>query len=177
MDTQTYREIQNVYRMSVRELRDKYLDVFGEETRAYNKDFLRKRIAWRIQAVAEGDLTERARRRAAQIANDSDLRVRAPRDPVVSGSAEVRARSVVGHITSYRDPRLPLPGTLLEREYKGRDIIVKVLDQGFEFDGKKFKSLTAIARQVTGSKWNGFSFFGIARAPLMKSKEKNEVIS
>ncbi len=96
------------------------------------------------------------------MADDADLRLRAPRDPIRPGSAEVRARTTKGHIPPSRDPRLPLPGRLLAREFRGRDIGVKVLDQGFEFENRRYQSLSAIAKDVTGSKWNGFLFFGIA---------------
>lgn len=162
MEAATLQAIQSLERMSVGQLRDKYLEVFGEETRSYHKEFLRKRIAWRLQALAEGGLSERARRRAEELANDADLRIRAPRDPVISGSAETKARTATGRIPSSRDPRLPLPGTLLSRDFQGRDIVVKVLDSGFEFADRRYKSLSAIAREITGSKWNGFLFFGIA---------------
>jgi hypothetical protein len=164
MKTATYKEIQGLSRMTLRELREKYLDVFGEETRSCHKEFLRKRLAWRIQALVEGDLSERARLRAQELANDADLRIRAPRDPIPSGLAEVRARSATGRIEPSHDPRLPLPGTLLVREYQGWDIVVKVLDGGFEFDNRRYRSLSAIAREVTGSKWNGYLFFGLKQA-------------
>ena len=61
-----------------------------------------------------------------------------------------------------RDPRLPVPGTLLAQEFRGRNVVVKVLDEGFEFEDRQYQSLSAIAKDVTGSKWNGFLFFGIA---------------
>ena len=89
------------------------------------------------------------------------LRIRAPKtrfgpdvtlDPKLSVS-----RKVAGAL----DPRLPPPGTYLEREYKGRRIIVKVLVDGFEFDGENYRSLSAIAHEVTGTKWNGFLFFNL----------------
>jgi hypothetical protein len=163
MKTSTFKKIQGLTRMTVRELRDKHVEIFGEESRSYHKEFLRKRIAWRIQALAEGDLSERSRRRAEQLANDADLRTRTPRDPVASGSLEVAERTVTSRISPSNDPRLPLPGMLLAREYKGRDIVVKVLDNGFEYENRRYKSLSAIAKEVTGSKWNGFVFFGIAR--------------
>ncbi|MDI3493646.1 MAG: hypothetical protein PWP17_1530, partial [Desulfomicrobiaceae bacterium] len=82
MNPETYKEVQSLERMTVGELKERYLDVFGEETRSNNKTFLKKRIAWRIQALAEGDLSERARKRAKELARDADLRMRAPRDPV-----------------------------------------------------------------------------------------------
>ena len=162
MEASTLQAIQSLARMSAGQLRDKYLEVFGEETRSYHKEFLRKRIAWRLQVLAEGGLSERARRRAEELANDADLRIRAPRDPVLPGSVEVKARTVTGRVPPSRDTRLPLPGTLLCRDFQGRDIVVKVLDTGFEFNNRHYKSLSAIAREVTGSKWNGFAFFGIA---------------
>lgn len=163
MNANTYKEIRQLSRMTVGELRDKYLDVFGEENRSRHKEFLRKRIAWRIQALAEGGLSERAKRTAEELANDADLRLRAPRDRADSGSAEVKERSSSSRISPFRDSRLPLPGTLITREYRGHDIVVKVLDDGFEFENHRYRSLSAIAREVTGSKWNGFLFFGIAK--------------
>ncbi|MBN1548492.1 MAG: DUF2924 domain-containing protein, partial [Syntrophaceae bacterium] len=82
MNETTYQQVQALSRMTVGELRERYIDVFGEETRSHHKDFLRKRIAWRLQALAEGSLSERARRRAEEIANDADLRIRMLRDPI-----------------------------------------------------------------------------------------------
>ena len=73
-----YKEIEELSRMTVGQLRQKYSLVFGEESRSNHKQFLFRRIAWRIQANAEGGLSERARRRALEIANDADLRIGAP---------------------------------------------------------------------------------------------------
>ena len=72
-------EIANLQRLSVKRLREKYIDVFGEATLAANKAWLVKRIAWRMQALAEGDLSERARQRVLELANDADLRLNPPR--------------------------------------------------------------------------------------------------
>jgi len=162
MKTTTYKRIQELTRMTVGELREKYLEVFGEETRSRHKQFLQKRIAWRIQAQAEGGISERARRRAEVLANDADLRIRAPRDRRLPDITEVKACTTSSRLSPSSDQRLPLPGTLLVREYQGRDIVVKVLDSGFEYDNRNYKSLSAIARQVTGTKWNGFLFFDLA---------------
>jgi hypothetical protein len=104
-----------------------------------------------LQAEAEGDLSERARRRACELANDSDLRLRAPqnfwREMERNGDAPDR------------DPRLPPVGTELERVYQGQILRVMVLANGFEFRGKQYASLSAIAHRVTGTRWNGFHFF------------------
>jgi len=73
------REVAAMGRMTVRELKARYVEVFGEQARTGNKDYLVKRIAWRLQVLAEGDITERALRRAEELANDADLRIRAPK--------------------------------------------------------------------------------------------------
>ncbi|MGH9661728.1 MAG: DUF2924 domain-containing protein, partial [Bryobacteraceae bacterium] len=158
MQIQLREEIEALCHMTVGELRAKYLEVFGEESRSNHKQFLFRRIAWRMQALAEGGLSERARRRALEIANDADLRIRAPKrfDAGTPGDRSVKRR------ISVTDPRLPPPGQFLVREYRGRSIAVKVRTDGFEYDGRVHRSLSAIAREVTGTKWNGFLFFNIA---------------
>jgi len=144
--------------MTVGELREKYKEVFGEESRSNHKQFLFRRIAWRVQALAEGGLSERARRRALEIANDADLRIRPPKGFDIGVPAE---RSVTRKLAA-TDPRLPVPGTLLVREWRGQSIVVKVRTDGFEYDGRLYRSLSGIARAVTGTKWNGFLFFDLA---------------
>ena len=172
VETAMRKEIEELSRMTVGQLRLKYQQVFGEESRAHHKQFLFRRIAWRIQALAEGGLSERARRRALEIANDADLRTRAPKtkfgpdimiDPKLSIS-----RKVPGAL----DARLPPPGTCLERDYKGRRIIVKVLANGFEFDDEIYRSLSAVAHEVTGTKWNGFLFFNLLSTEEVSNGKK-----
>src|ERR1700733_14067840 len=135
MKAAVLREIEGLRRLTVGGLREKYREVFGEESRSNHKDFLFRRIAWRLQANAEGGLSERARRRALEIANDADLRIRAPKDRAGSG-AEVANRTAVGTVGGGRDPRLPTPGTLLTRDFKGRTHVVKVLADSFEYEGQ-----------------------------------------
>ncbi|MBP7946046.1 MAG: DUF2924 domain-containing protein [Verrucomicrobia bacterium] len=151
------REVAALKRMTVKELRGRYVGVFGEVARSGNKDWLWKRIAWRMQANAEGGLSERARRRAEELANDADLRVRRPPDkptppPSTTSSAKVHFDDRAGEL---------MPGTVLTRQYKGRTIIVTALDNGFEFEGDVYRSLSAVAKAVTGSHWNGNHFFGV----------------
>ena len=120
-------QIAELGRLTVTQLRQKYAEVFGEETRSNNKQFLYRRIAWRIQAVAEGGLSERARRRALEIANDADLRIRAPK----KNRQEPGTFLKVSEKLRPQDPRLPAPGSWLERVYRGNLIAMKVrLDGG-----------------------------------------------
>jgi hypothetical protein len=148
--------------MSVTQLRDKYQEVFGEASRSGNKDYLFKRIAWRIQSLAEGSLSERAPRRAEELARDADVRSTAPRPPKVATDAT--ARTVTHSVPrSTTDDRLPIPGTLLTRKYRGKQVEVKVLANGFEYEGDVYRSLSAVAKAVTGSHWNGLLFFGLTK--------------
>jgi hypothetical protein len=150
--------------MKTSELLAKYREVFQEESPSRHRERLIRRIAWRIQALAEGDLSERARRRAEEIANDADLRIRMPSEKYAARAADPERETVVmAFQPSLPEPgRLPMPGALIIKEYHGRQLRVMVLDDGFEFDGQRFRSLSAIARHITGTQWNGNRFFGIA---------------
>ncbi len=143
-------------RMTVKELQARHVEVFGEPTRSHHKEYLVKRIAWRIQANAEGDLSERARQRAMELANDADLRTHAP-PTANAGAAQGPAKTATVQID--HDPRLPMPGAVVTREYRGRLIEVHVLPNGFEYEGEVYRTLSAVAKAVTGSHWNGYQFF------------------
>jgi Protein of unknown function (DUF2924) len=146
--------------MKVTQLRAKYAQVFGEETRVGNKAWLVKRIIWRLQALAEGDLSERARQRAAELAQDADLRLSPPRQKQTA-LASVQKN---GKASAPAKGFLPLPGTILKRWYKGQTLKVQVLRYGFEYDGQTYNSLSAVAKAITGSHTSGNLFFRRALA-------------
>ena len=148
--------------MTVPELREQYREVFGEETRSRHKEFLWKQVAWRLQANEEGGLSERARRRAAELANEADVRLVAPREGFRERAPAPRERTRVHAFAGSGDGRLPMPGAVLTREYKGREVRVTVLPEGFEHEGTVHRSLSAVAKAVTGAHWNGYHFFGLA---------------
>ena len=154
--------VKQLQRMTPRELRKQWEKVFGEPCRSSNKDYLWKRIAWRIQADAEGGLSERARRREQELACESDIRLRPPRGAFKApdGAAASSAQAVAP--PRKKDHRLPPPGTVLTREYHGERIAVTVLARGFEYEGTRYRSLSAVAKAITGSQWNGYHFFGLA---------------
>ncbi len=160
MDLPVFAEIEELRQMKVAALRTRYREVFGEKSRSSNKQFLFRRIAWRLQARVEGDLSERARRRAFEIADDADLRIRVPGGFFAQcGPGDIAGtpdRAGAG-----RDRRLPPPGTLLTRQFENRRIVVKVLQDGFEYQSQRYRSLSAVAREVTGTRWNGLLFFGL----------------
>jgi hypothetical protein len=152
------KELAALKAMTVPELRARYAEVFGEECRSRHKQFLWKRIIWRMQANKEGGLSERARRRAEELANDADLRIHAPKAPVVTAVGVT-----IGRLAAPADSGMPLPGTLLTRQYKGRLVQVLVREKGFEYEGTVYRSLSAVAHAVTGSHWSGHLFFNLGR--------------
>lgn len=155
------KEVAALEKMTALQLRDRYQEVFGEPSHSGNRAFLIRRIAWRLQAKAEGDLSERAKRRAAELADDADIRLNPPRQPRTSVVARIGPSSAPAAGT-------PRPGTVLTRTYKRREIRVSVLDGGFEFEGEKYKSLSAVAKAITGTHWNGRLFFGLTTASRKK---------
>jgi hypothetical protein len=152
------RQLAALQHMTLAELQGRYAEVFGELTRNHHKHNLRRQIAWRLQALALGDLSERTHRRAAELARDADVRVRVPRDFVPTDTV---AETVIVPIAPSSNPRLPSEGTVLVRPYKGRKIEVTILADGFEYNGQRFRSLSAVANAVTGTHCNGYRFFNI----------------
>lgn len=138
--------------LSIGQLVAKYEKLFGEKCRSRNRRYVYRRVAWKMQADDEGGLSERAILRATVIAGESLLRVTPPK-------ARRSKKEVPASVPADWDPRIPPPGQVIERRYKGRLLIVMVMSDGFEFEGEHYKSLTAVARVVTGSHCNGFHFF------------------
>jgi hypothetical protein len=112
-------ELQRLTRLPVAQLRERYREVYGEEARSGHRQHLVRRIGWRLQVLAQGDLTERAVRRAQKLAQDADLRVQVPADWLPMSKPAARGIR--------RDRRLPTAGSLLCRSYRERNVEVKVL--------------------------------------------------
>lgn len=155
------KELAALRRMSVDDLRSRYAEVFGETTNGRHKEWLIKRIVYRLQALAEGDLTQRARRRAEELANDADLRRRPPKLP--TAKPEASSRTKTAKLQTSHDSRVPLPGSTITRVYKGETLEAKVLSAGFEYEGEVYKSLSAVAKKITGSHTSGNLFFRLAK--------------
>ncbi|MBC8356595.1 MAG: DUF2924 domain-containing protein [Planctomycetes bacterium] len=155
------KELAALRRMSVDGLRSRYAEVFGETTNGRHKEWLIKRIIYRMQALAEGDLSERARQRAAELANDADLRRKPPKSPTTK--PESSSRTKTAKLQTNADTRVPLPGSTITRVYKGETLEVKVAPAGFEYEGELYKSLSAVAKKITGSHCNGYLFFRLKK--------------
>ncbi|QDV85689.1 DUF2924 domain-containing protein [Planctomycetes bacterium TBK1r] len=153
------KEVATLRKMTVGELRERFAEVTGENTKAANRKWLVRRIMWRMQSIEEGGLSERAIARARELADGADLRVTAPRQRSLPADADKRTRIVPCSNTT--PPGRPLPGTLITRVYKGQELRVRVLANGFEYEGEFYKSLSAVAKKITGSHWSGNKFFNL----------------
>jgi hypothetical protein len=155
-------DLERLIRAMPDELHRLYREIFGSDTPSGNPEYARRKIAWRLQEKREGGLPESARQHALAIAKSTKL-------PRLDSSSGRRGRNIVpdhatvSSILADSDSRVPMPGSVVIRNYKDRAIVVKVLAAGFEYEGRRFQSLSAIAREVTGTRWNGFLFFGLTK--------------
>jgi hypothetical protein len=143
-------------KMTVGELAEKYIEVFGVPTRTRNKPYLQKRVAWRIQELAHGGLSERALAKIEELAPLAPVRWHAGK---LSGGTAT-APGCTSIMAQSRDPRLPAPGSVLVRVHRGVEHRVTVLADGFEYNGARHQTLSKIAKLITGTQWNGHLFFG-----------------
>jgi hypothetical protein len=159
-DSELLAEIEKLKLMTVPQLKARHAEVIGNPARTDHPQLLIRQIAYRLQEQVYGGLPEEVRQYAIAIAKTLPARKRlsckAPAD-------STERRSTTAKLITSHDSRLPMPGSFLVKEHRGNRIVVRVLDNGFEYDGRKFSSLSAVAQAVTGTKWNGFLFFGLAK--------------
>ena len=140
------RQLATLNSMTLEQLREKWLDLYDCDPPPYKRQFLIKRLAYRIQELFYGGLSEAAKAHLGQVALA---------DPV----ARVDGRA---SDNSQRQADI-LPGTRFVRTWKGRRYEVLACENGFEYDGRIFRSLSAVAREITGTRWNGRLFFGLKK--------------
>ena len=144
--------------MTSDELAARLADLTGRTSRTRNRTYLRKRLAWHLQAAEYGGLSEAALAKIDELAPIAMARFDAARRR--RGRPDPHQRGKGSQAGAARDPRLPDPGTVIRRVYGGDMHEVTVLNDGFEYRGQCFRSLSKIARAITGTPWNGFTFFG-----------------
>ena len=123
------------------DLKQQWRELFAAEPPPYNRRFLESRLAYRIQELAYGGLKPETIKRLEELGEQLD------------GGNPVLRR--------IRGDDMPITGTRLVREYQGVDHSVTVLHEGFEYQGRPYQSLSSIARAITGTRWNGWLFFGL----------------
>jgi len=125
---------------STSELRDLWRELFDKEPLVLGRRYLEDRIAFRVQELHYGGLSDRARRRLDALADQLEPKA---------------ARR--------RDPGRPIAGTQLRRHWKNVEHVVTVREHDFEYEGRPYRSLSAIAKETAKSRWNGWAFFGLRR--------------
>ncbi len=150
--------------MPVSELQDLYYDLHGRATRARNRPWLIKRLSYKTQELVTGlTLSAEAEQRIADLGEDEPVRLRDPSDAPLPEPASKK-----------RDPRLPPAGTIIRRAHQGEVHEVHVLADGFEYEGRHYTSLSTIAREVTGTSWNGFLWAGLVKRKKRKRASAGE---
>jgi hypothetical protein len=145
------KEVLTLNNKPLKDLKEKYKKLYGpKEAVPANRTFLIKRILFKLQEQEHGGLSQAAKYKADELIKKHD--------PVNNKSAKSRNGDAK---KANRDPRLPIPGTTIAKTYKGKKLEVKALEKGFEYKGKVYRSLSMIAKDITGNIWNGFLFFGL----------------
>ena len=139
-------EINELRQMTIAELIPRYCELFGRKPRVKRREHLWRRCAWKLQERRLGGLSRAARRRLDDLTAEIHLPL---------GDEE---KPVSGRL---RRPSDPPCGTVLTRIYKGHEIRVEALENGYEWNGVVYRSLSATARAITGSRWNGRLFLGL----------------
>lgn len=156
--------------MTIGALAEKYRALYGEPTRSRNKDYLKKRLRWRLQAEVDGGLSEGAVATIHALGDKLPERWRMRTKQAESPDASPPAPES----REPRDPRVPPIGTVISRVFDGKRHEVTVGAEGFEYEGQTYKTLSAIALHITGTRWNGFLFFNLKRpaAPATEAPQR-----
>ena len=142
--TSVLKQVADLPGLPITDLKKKWRQLFENEPPPYNKSFLVRRLAYRLQELAHGGLTSDMQKRLKDLAK-------------CDGNPP---RNKKKHLQGDR----PITGTRLMREWKGVEHWITVLEEGFDYQGRKFGSLSAVARTITGTRWNGKIFFGLKKS-------------
>ncbi len=140
-NTQVLARLAALKDMTVVELKAQWQALIGTPAPNNSRSFLEQRIAYRIQELTWGGLAKPAAKLLDALAD------------------EVEGKKVRQSVIS--DPRNPVIGTRLVREWDGAEHVITVMTDGFNWQGRRYKSLSAVARDITGTRWNGYRFFGL----------------
>ena len=143
------KQITDLQTLSYQNLQERWRTLYGTEPPTYNRALLVKRLAYRVQELAYGGLSDVAR---------AELRERLDAEQLDTEAAEVARME-----RRQRKDGMPVVGTRLIREWQARRYEVTVVQGGFEYEGRRYRSLTAVTKAVTGTHWNGPAFFGLRK--------------
>jgi hypothetical protein len=160
-------QVRELEKLKCSVLRDKFHEMTGVETKSNNKPYLIKRIAaelYKREHAAGAAKTEPTATRAAKAESNAKQ----------TSSKAAPAKATRTRSGKQRDPRLPPVGHVIEKEHEGKTIKIEVLDDGFRYKGENYRSLSAIAKEVTGTVWNGFLWAGLMPATSKKKRVGSE---
>lgn len=145
-------EIMALKNAPAEELLKRYKELYGEDAAGTHKTYLWRKIAYKLQEQDRGSLSAKAKDRLKTLIEEYDP---------INNKALRPDKLIVSQEASVKDKRLPIPGTVITKEYKGANYRIKVLEKSFEYNGKIYKTLSAIAKEITGAHWNGYLFFNL----------------
>lgn len=148
LDASVLAQLAELKQLSVNELKAKWAMIFDTPAPNNSRQNLELRIGYRIQELTYGGVSRDTRRTLDLLADE--VQGKLIRKPMIA------------------DPRTPVVGTRLVRDWNGIQHTITVLREGYDFNGRKYKSLSAIARAITGTRWNGYRFFGLRAAKRSK---------
>lgn len=155
-----WRTIADLQKLGLKELRQEFAKITGKESRSRSRQYLYTTIAKKLQA-SSGKAESEGQSGSALTSEFNPKRKRPVRSSTKIKDRAKKTTSRQSRPVGAADPRLPKVGTTITKTYKGKKINVRVLENRFEYDGQQFRSLSALARHITGSVWNGFLFFGL----------------
>jgi len=174
MESTMTTQISKLQKAGLKELQEKYAELFGKPTKSRNRTWLFAKVAKKLQDPEEEP--ESAKKPVALPTLVAKFeRKKKGRSKRVTKPADKKGerKRTQNREPGQRDPRLPRAGTTITREYKGKQLLVRVLEDGFEYNGKPFKSLSALAMHITGAKaMNGFLFFQLGKYAKPKKASK-----
>lgn len=158
MSDSVLRQVADLQNLTYEQLRDLWQTLNGGQPPAYNRKYIISRLAYRIQEIAYGGLSDDARKKMQDILKESGLNADGCDSPSRRKQRATRQRQ-----------NAPITGTRFVREWNGRQCEVTAVHNGFEFEGRIYRSLTAVAKAITGTHWNGRIFFGLEKRKNVRS--------
>ncbi|MFA5092447.1 MAG: DUF2924 domain-containing protein [Candidatus Omnitrophota bacterium] len=146
-------QIVELKKKTLSELETKYEELFpGQKVPSNNKVFLWRKLAYRLQELESGGISAETQNKIKELIQKYD-----PINNLLLRPNNIKP--ITSNVSQLKDRRLPIPGSIITKNYKGKEIQVKVLENGFEYNGNIYKSLSNVACAITGQHWNGYLFF------------------
>ena len=174
MNESASRRIEEVRQLGVKALRARFRELFTYEApRFLHRGALGRRVLWQEQALEHGGLSEETKRRLDELAREPALNIFPDQAMVPTATAPAAGEKRSFKFRAKSNPRLPLPGTVLVRQYRGREVRAAILPNGVEYEDRVFASLSALANELTGTHTSGMAWFGLAKRRAARTTTKD----